>query len=54
MRKSASHRELRKKIVLIGETGTLSSAADIVKEGIGWVSYMTWSNEFCLSENTVP
>ena len=40
----------QKKIVLIGETGTLPSAADIVKEGIGWVSYMTWSNEFCLSE----
>ena len=40
----------QKKIVLIGETGTLPSAADIVKEGIGWASYMTWSNEFCLSE----
>lgn len=40
----------RKKIVLIGETGTLPSAVDIVKEGIGWATYMTWSKEFCMSD----
>ncbi|MCR5323069.1 MAG: glycoside hydrolase family 26 protein [Lachnospiraceae bacterium] len=40
----------QKKIVLIGETGTLPSAADIVKEGIGWATYMTWSKEFCMSD----
>jgi len=38
------------KIVLIGETGTLPSAKAIVEEKIGWASYMTWSHEFCSSE----
>lgn len=39
------------KIVLIGETGTIPSAKAIVEEKIGWASYMTWSHEFCMSEN---
>ena len=38
------------KIVLIGETGTLPSAKAVVDEHIGWASYMTWSHEFCTSE----
>lgn len=38
------------KIVLIGETGTLPSVDAIVEEGVGWVSYMTWSKAFCTSE----
>ncbi len=38
------------KIVLIGETGTIPSAEAIVKEKIGWASYMTWSHEFCIGE----
>ncbi len=40
----------QKKIALIGETGTLPSVKDVVAEGIGWASYMTWSHEFCMSE----
>lgn len=39
------------KITLIGETGTLPSAKDIVEERVGWASYMTWSHEFCISED---
>lgn len=39
------------KIVLIGETGTLPSAEAIHEEKIGWASYMTWSNEFCVGED---
>ncbi|MBQ9118538.1 MAG: beta-mannosidase [Lachnospiraceae bacterium] len=38
------------KLVLIGETGTLPSAKAIVEEKVGWVSYMTWSHDFCMSE----
>lgn len=38
------------KLVLIGETGTLPSVKAIVEEKVGWVSYMTWSHGFCLSE----
>jgi mannan endo-1,4-beta-mannosidase len=38
------------KIVLIGETGTLPSAKAMIDEHIGWASYMTWSHEFCSSE----
>ena len=41
----------RPKIVLIGETGTIPSAKAIAEEKIGWASYMTWSHEFCTSEN---
>lgn len=39
------------KITLIGETGTLPSAKDIAQERVGWASYMTWSHEFCTSED---
>ena len=38
------------KITAIGETGTLPDAEAIHREKIGWASYMTWSKEFCLSE----
>lgn len=38
------------KIVLIGETGTLPSAKDVVEQKAGWASYMTWSHGFCLCE----
>ena len=38
------------KIVLIGETGTIPSAKAIVDENIGWASYMTWSQGYCMSE----
>lgn len=40
----------QKKIVLIGEIGSLPSLSAIVEEGAGWASYMTWSHEFCLEE----
>ena len=40
-----------KKLVLIGETGTLPHPDNIVKEQIGWASFMTWSHNFCTSEN---
>lgn len=39
------------KIALIGETGTIPSAEAVVKEHIGWASYMTWSKEFSLTED---
>ncbi len=39
------------KITLIGETGTLPSAKAIAEERVGWASYMTWSHEFCTSED---
>ena len=39
------------KITLIGETGTLPSAQAIAEERVGWASYMTWSHEFCTSED---
>ena len=39
------------KIVLIGETGTVPSPKEIVEEKVGWASYMTWSHEYCVSEN---
>lgn len=38
------------KLVLIGETGTLPSAEAIVKEKVGWCTYMTWSKVFCMTE----
>ena len=38
------------KITLIGETGTLPSAKAIAEERVGWASYMTWSQVFCLTE----
>ncbi len=40
----------QKKIVLIGETGTLPDARAIANEKIGWSTYMTWSRDFCLTE----
>lgn len=39
------------KIVLIGETGTLPHPENIVREQVGWASFMTWSHEFCLTDN---
>ena len=39
------------KITLIGETGTIPSAKAVAEEKIGWVSYMTWSHEFCIGED---
>ncbi len=39
------------KLVLIGETGTLPSPKAIVEEKLGWVSFMTWSHGFCMSED---
>ncbi len=38
------------KITLIGETGTLPSPEAIVKEHVGWASFMTWSHGFCTTE----
>ena len=40
----------QKKISLIGETGTLPDADAVHREKIGWASFMTWSKEFCLTE----
>lgn len=39
------------KITIIGETGTMPNLDAIHNERIGWVSYMSWSKEFCLSED---
>ena len=39
------------KIVLIGETGTVPDVDAIVREGVGWVSYMSWSKEYSLTES---
>lgn len=38
------------KISIIGEIGTVPCAKDVVCEGIGWASFMTWSKEFSLTE----
>lgn len=38
------------KIALIGEIGTLPDVDAIHTGKIGWVSFMTWSGVFCLSE----
>lgn len=38
------------KIALIGETGTIPSAAALEEERTAWVSYMTWCGGFCLTE----
>ena len=38
------------KITTIGETGTLPDADAVHSENIGWASYMSWSGEYCLSE----
>ena len=39
------------KIPLIGETGTIPSAAALAKEQAAWASYMTWCGDFALTEN---
>ena len=39
------------KIALIGEIGTIPSAQALADEKAGWVSYMTWCDGFCLSED---
>ncbi len=39
------------KIVIIGETGTLPSPKEIHDRKTGWSSYMTWSGDYCMSEN---
>lgn len=38
------------KVALIGETGTLPDPEAIHLQQVGWASYMTWSQVFCLSE----
>lgn len=38
------------KIALIGETGTVPDADAIHAEKIGWASFMSWSKQYCLSE----
>ena len=38
------------KNVLIGETGTLPHPENIVREQVGWASFMTWSHGFCIGE----
>lgn len=53
---SEMYRDMQKipdspKITLIGETGTLPDPKAIHDEHIGWASYMTWSREFCLTED---
>lgn len=40
-----------KKLTTIGETGTVPSAEAIINEKVGWSAYMTWSKDFCLTEN---
>ena len=39
------------KIALIGETGTIPSAAALAEEKSQWVSYMTWCGGFVLTED---
>lgn len=39
------------KIVLIGEIGILPDVDELHRERVGWTSYMTWSKDFCLTEN---
>ncbi len=40
-----------KKLTTIGETGTVPSAEAIVNKKVGWSAYMTWSKDFCLTED---
>ena len=40
----------QKKIILLGENGTMLDVDSAIEEGAGWASFMTWSHEFCLSE----
>ena len=39
------------KITLIGEIGPLPDISAIRNDHTGWVSYMTWSGSFCLTED---
>ena len=39
------------KIILIGEIGVLPDVDEINREKIGWTTFMTWSKEFCLTED---
>ena len=38
------------KIAIIGEIGALPDIEAIHNEKVGWASYMTWSRDFCLTE----
>ena len=38
------------KIALIGEIGTIPSAVALAAEKAAWVSYMTWCNDFAMTE----
>ncbi|MCR5213401.1 MAG: glycoside hydrolase family 26 protein [Eubacterium sp.] len=38
------------KITLIGEIGSLPDLDMIFQEKLGWASFMTWSKDFCLTE----
>lgn len=40
-----------KKIILIGEIGCLPDPEEIHEKKIGWSTYMTWSKDFCLTED---
>lgn len=44
------HLTAQPKLALIGETGTIPSAAALAEERAEWVSYMTWCGGFCLTE----
>ena len=39
------------KPALIGETGTLPSVDALASSHSGWITYMTWCGEFCLTED---
>ena len=39
------------KLALIGETGTIPSAAELEREQAEWVSYMTWCGDFVMTED---
>lgn len=38
------------KVALIGETGVLPDPQAVHDEQVGWATYMTWSQVFCLTE----
>ncbi len=38
------------KISIIGEIGVIPDIDEIHREKVGWSSYMTWSKDFCLTE----
>jgi len=39
------------KLVALGEIGTLPGIESLSQSRIPWLWYMTWSNEFCMTEN---